>query len=159
MNKIGRGCGRVLFWLTWPALGSYLRRTKRTRVVVISGDALLLTKGWISDGRWLLPGGGRHRGESAAASIRRELCEETGLELPIEAFEPQGSVSYQKHGFRFSDDFFIATIDERPPLRPQPYEIIAVAWVKIDESMTRECGADVLAGLALAGVSGDSRDA
>lgn len=59
---------------------------RRTRVGVYAlctdSGSLLLTRLWPGDhhgGRWTLPGGGIHWGESPLEALRRELWEETGL--------------------------------------------------------------------------------
>lgn len=56
------------------------------KAVVIDGDRLLLLRrgfrsGKAKQGLWELPGGGVEKGESPDFSLRREVKEETGLEL------------------------------------------------------------------------------
>ncbi len=67
------------------ATGPRHRRT--SRVVLLDGDdrvLLFLTVAPDSSGtaRWITPGGGAEPGETHSAAARRELFEETGLDLP-----------------------------------------------------------------------------
>ena len=52
-------------------------------IIVLRGDSLLLVRRGRppAEGRWSLPGGGQELGETAEAAARRELMEETGLEV------------------------------------------------------------------------------
>lgn len=52
-------------------------------VVVLRGDAVLLVRRGQRPalGAWSLPGGGQELGETAETTARRELLEETGLEV------------------------------------------------------------------------------
>ena len=71
----------------------------RVAVVVVDGDRLLLVRHQ-KPGKsyWLLPGGGLDYGEELAACARRELMEETGLDVEVtgylylsESIAPDGS--------------------------------------------------------------------
>lgn len=52
-------------------------------IIVLRPDSLLLVRRGRppAEGRWSLPGGGQELGETAEAGARRELMEETGLEV------------------------------------------------------------------------------
>lgn len=54
----------------------------RAAAAIVQDDALLLVR-HEKDGRgyWMLPGGGVQWGESIDAAVRREMMEETGLEV------------------------------------------------------------------------------
>lgn len=70
----------ALFWL----LRLYWRLVRPTtlgcRCLVLRGDSVLLVRHTYCDG-WHLPGGGVKRGEAFAEAARREVREETGLEV------------------------------------------------------------------------------
>lgn len=63
-------------------------------VIVLRRDAVLMVEraGGAFSGMWSFPGGRSEPGESAAATARRELLEETGIEaarlVRLGAFEP-----------------------------------------------------------------------
>ena len=98
MNPIWTTLGRMMFWLTWPATWLYLHNSRRTRIIVMHRGQILLTKGWLSNRDWALPGGGRHRHETMLKAARRELLEETGLDLPAVSFAPSGTFAADMRG-------------------------------------------------------------
>ncbi len=80
------------------------------RVVLLEGAGRLLLFRTIDptaphEGLWYeLPGGGMEPGESVAETAARELCEETGIQLPLAAFGLPGwtrSATYLRRGTRF----------------------------------------------------------
>lgn len=53
------------------------------KAIVLTGDDVLLLKQ--SDDTWDLPGGGIRKGESVKSGLRREIREETGLDVAPQA--------------------------------------------------------------------------
>ena len=80
--------GLLAHTLLLPAVVATLRvlRSRRTRVVLHDADGrVALVRGWFSQQRWELPGGGLGRAEAPAEGAARELAEEIGVELAASA--------------------------------------------------------------------------
>lgn len=121
--------GVAAFWLLWPALRMYLARGSRSRVLVISDGYILVVRGWLSSGRWGLPGGGTHLKESPSHSAVRELAEETGLILAPESLSFLGQKSITTHGLVYTSNQFIAQVPGRPALKAGSPEILGAIWI------------------------------
>ncbi|MDO8684795.1 MAG: NUDIX hydrolase [Armatimonadota bacterium] len=70
-------------------LGKEMKRTHAEVVMVIprpDGQVLLMTKSFYPQSVYRLPSGGIHIDESAEDGLRRELMEETCLDLPVDKF-------------------------------------------------------------------------
>ena len=120
----------AVFWLSWPVLFLYLRWSERTRVLVVASDEnILLVNGFLGDGRWGLPGGGLHKGESRVAGARRELREETGLDLTPQQLTPLASTVFRERGLRFICHYFLVELPEIQPIRRRFPEVMAVQWI------------------------------
>ncbi len=108
------------------------------RAVILSGDRLLLVNAW--KGRthlWCAPGGGVERHRSLPENLRREVREETGLEIAVgevclvnEFHDPGGS-------FHQVDIYFRATPVGGDALREDwrdPEGIVSARrWVSAEE--------------------------
>lgn len=105
-------------------------------VVVRDGRALIVRRAHAPrQGEWSLPGGHLHLGESLADGVRREVKEETGLDVHpgpiIETFDrvhrdPDGRIQYH---FVIVD--FVCASAEGEAVAGSDAE--AVAWVRADE--------------------------
>lgn len=84
-------------------------------VIVTDGERLLLGHATRSP-RWDIPKGVAEPGESLAAAARRELFEETGLEVPETELRPLGVFAY-----RPGKD--LALFGWVPPLLPDPQRL------------------------------------
>jgi 8-oxo-dGTP pyrophosphatase MutT (NUDIX family) len=130
MRLVLKKAGVFTFWLTWPLTFLYVLGSQRTRVLLVSGNKVLVCHIWHSPGRWSLPGGGIHKKELPAEGAARELKEEIGIQLQPLELQPLGKIPYKSHGLRFECHFFVAEVDEQLPVRPRLPEIIDAAWIE-----------------------------
>lgn len=149
MRKAWAKLGRLAFFVSIPLLHVYLRSHKRTRVLIVSHGKVLLVKGWLGSGKWILPGGGRHRGESAIDAAVRELHEETGIDLPKDKLKDAGEAKFAGYGLRYTYQQFIAELPRAIKLKKRRIEIIDAAWLSIDVVDDRVADADVIRLLAV----------
>lgn len=150
MNKLGKAwqfTGRVAYWLMTPGLALALPFTKRTRVLLVCGHQVLVVRGWLSDGRWQLPGGGLHHGEEPAAGALRELREETGLSLPADKFAEPLERQFREGAKRFRYYLYVLEVGQAVPVRPRWPELTAARWVDIGSLDRANAGSDVTTAL------------
>lgn len=83
MTKTHIKTGRIIYKIIFPLRRLY--RTNKTRAygVIEHEGKILLVKNWLGTGNWSLPGGGAKKGEDTADTLKRELHEETGLDVDI----------------------------------------------------------------------------
>lgn len=105
--------------------------------VVVRGDRALIVRRAHEPrkGEWSLPGGVLDLGESLADAARREVREETGLEVKlgpiIETFDRVHRDSEGRIRYHFVIVDFVCWSDDGDPVAGSDAE--AVAWVKADE--------------------------
>jgi ADP-ribose pyrophosphatase YjhB (NUDIX family) len=125
--------GKIAFWLSLPLLYLYLHSSRRTRVVIIAEGQILLVKGWYGSGKWILPGGGLHRGEEARAGAVREVAEETAIRLLPEQLKPFGEARHRGYGLRYAYERFYVELPKLLVITPQRLEIAEAAWFPADK--------------------------
>ena len=128
MKKLWVALGRVAGYLSWPLVWIVIRRTTRTRILLNYGSKILVTKGWLSTGKWSLPGGGMHWGEKPAQAVLRELREETNIELTETQLKYQGAKKQTK-GLPFRYHLFSASVPKELDFKKQQFEIVDVQWL------------------------------
>ncbi len=139
--------GVVLFWLTWPLSWMYLHGSKRTRLLIIHGNHIIVTKRWVGDGSWSLPGGGLHKEEASLDGALRELYEETGVHLKVGQLERQTEFIYHHHNLSFNYVLFVAKVTKQSPLKHRPIELVDAQWVHRSKLTSHNAQPDVLAAL------------
>lgn len=145
--RLPKTLGTITFWLAWPALWVYLKDSSRTRVIIHCQGKVLLIKPWLGLDEWGLPGGGRHKDETAEHAGVREVLEETGID--IKSCEKQTLFTdkpIQDFGFSFSCSCIAVTLPEIPRLKLQSSEIIDSIWADRERlktlrlaEVTRDC--------------------
>ncbi|HEX8182638.1 MAG TPA: NUDIX domain-containing protein [Candidatus Saccharimonadales bacterium] len=142
--------GIVAFWLSWPGLWLYLRWSQRTRLLIVCEDEILVTKTWLGDGRWSLPGGGLHRREDKTSGLLREVREEIGLTLQSADIEFLRSELYRSRGLRFMCHYYTVQLPQKPALDLQRFEITDASWVNPKQVTPEQFGLDVHTAVAAA---------
>jgi 8-oxo-dGTP pyrophosphatase MutT (NUDIX family) len=113
-------------------LYNYVFHTPRARLIVLSEDGkeLLLVKSWGAQPYWGLPGGGLKRGESPADAARRELYEETGLDVFQDDLTYVTTLRWQ-----YEAPIFMLRVSKFSvsDTTQSPREIVDLEWFPIDE--------------------------
>lgn len=134
MHRMWSGLGRATYFVSFPLVTLFLHKSNRSRLLVVSGNQVLVVKAWLGDGRWDLPGGGLHSTETPIDGALRELREETGLVLP--AADCQSLGSWQEHHGKFFVTYHGLTIKTSSPLVApgrRRLEITDIAWLPLDQ--------------------------
>ena len=138
MRKVARLLGTATFFAALPLLYVYLRHGERIRLVLRCGEKVLVVKGWLGNGQWVLPGGGLHKNEEPVIGALRELREETGIELHAKQLSYEGKhVGRESTGITFTYHLFVATIKEELVPQLQRHEISDAAWVPVTEVLAQ----------------------
>jgi 8-oxo-dGTP pyrophosphatase MutT (NUDIX family) len=147
-SPIWQRIGIVLFWLTYPMSWSALRGSKRTRILIVCGNYVVVTKRWLGEGKWSLPGGGLHKAEESSDGALREVREETALQLKSSQLRKDSEQIYEHHGLSFSYALFTTKVSKRLPLQHQKFELVAAEWIHYSELNTSNAQPDVLSAVA-----------
>lgn len=149
MQKLLQFLGTVVFFCAWPAFWVYYKVGRgRTRVVLVHDDKVLVMKQWISPGKWSLPGGGLHKGESLAGGAAREVLEETGLRLDPRQLQRVGRGTYRQHGLSFDYHVFVTRVGSSS-VRAQRLEISELKWARPGELRAGNASPDTLRALRM----------
>lgn len=141
--------GSIVFWLIWPFLAIYFRFTRRTRVLLIAENAVLLLKTWPSaKDYWTLPGGGIQSGERPVESAQRELREETGISVDVKRFTLLTEARFHGFGYSFPCTYFLVESDKKSKISPHFPEIIATEWVPLERLHEYRVGEEVRVALS-----------
>ncbi len=136
--------GLLTYWLMWPMLKLALRRTKRTRAFISCGDEIVVTKAWLGNGRWSLPGGGIKTQESEQQGLQRELQEETGLIINQDQLKKVADMTYRHNGLQFPFALYRISLSKKMPVQSVRSEVIAVRWINVADLNTGNASSDVL---------------
>lgn len=149
MRRFLQFIGTVVFFCAWPAFFVYYRAGRdRTRVVLIYEDKVLVMKQWISPGKWGLPGGGLHKGESMAGGAAREVFEETNLRLDPRQLQHVGRATNRQYGLAYDYQVFVTRVGSSS-VRAQRVEVSELRWVRPGELRANNAAPDTLRALQM----------
>lgn len=135
MKKLYGLLVKFVYRLTWPFTGLILHNSDRVRIYLVSGGKLLLQKTSYSSQHWSLPGGGIERGELPVLAARRELAEETGIELDKIKFQSIGRARVPLSGKSWpvmNITFYLVELSSLPKaITPRPLEIVDLEWFEL----------------------------
>lgn len=144
MNSLWKLIGTLVFWVCWPLFRLYPAWGKRTRVLVVCGDQIVVVKGWLATNTWKLPGGGLHKNESPVQGAIRELSEETGIIVNADQIQPLFRGVYHDNGLRTECECFIAELPNQVAIRHQRFEITKASWLPMSKITSANSGQDVI---------------
>jgi ADP-ribose pyrophosphatase YjhB (NUDIX family) len=112
----------------WPMPRSS-RGDRRGEVVFAiqdrAGCVLLHAKGFYPEGVFRLPGGGIHRDERVVDALFREVAEETGLRVRVDAFVAVVEYAIQRRRQPFASYVFLLSTERLQPIVQDPEEHIS----------------------------------
>ncbi len=135
MKSIWARIGIMTFWLTWPGIWLVVRWSRRTRVVIHADGQILLVKGWLSAGKWLLPGGGLHHSEDSKIGAARELSEETGINISSAKLRLFEEGRARETGLLFHVLAYHLELRSIELPRLQGLELTDAKWLPINEAL------------------------
>lgn len=133
MKQVVALLGSVGYWLTWPALYIYMRGSRRTRVLIIHEQKVLVVKQWLGRDTWHLPGGGLHKGEDPLVGSIREVQEEVGIALQPSQLRHIRSLQKRSSGIPYTAEYYATTLQQQPTLHLQAHEIRESSWIPLDD--------------------------
>lgn len=139
-KQLLRDAGKYIFWLTWPGIWIVTRLQKnRTRVVVKSGNKVLLIKSWLGPRHWELPGGGlKLMGEDSRVGAVRELQEEVGIIAKPSQLEELGIFrNLSQNGITIHAHAYLLTVNKQPEIQLHRWEIVEAEWLDLDQLPAR----------------------
>ena len=135
--------GRALRPLLLPLTRFFIRSTRRAYVVIYKDDEVLLTKNWLGDGRYALPGGGVHKGESNETAIYREVEEELGADLKGMKFKHIVKGRWQTDNLGFIYNIYSLNYDLQK-IKTRKLEIVEASWQNVSQLSETNCMPEVL---------------
>lgn len=132
--------------------GPVRRQRLSARALLRRGDEILLARisgtGFGTAGTWTLPGGGVDHGEHPEESLRREVFEETGLQIEVRSvhgvysrqftgLSPSG-VLEDFHGVHLVYDAMVTSASDEPRVIEVEGTTDEVAWVAIEQVRSGE---------------------
>lgn len=139
--------GKLAYYTGGPILFPlFLRNTKRSRTLMVSGNRVLLLKGIISSQRWTLPGGGIGKKEDPTEGAVREIIEETSIVVDPKQLTYLGSATNKSLNSTYQAEYFFVDLKDSKSPKLRAWEHLDIGWFEI-ESLPQPIHNDVLTAL------------
>ena len=126
----------LLYRVCQPGIYLLLHNSRRSRVLVICDDELLLIRSDFGWRHWSVPGGGIKRSETAVDGAVRELREEVGIRVKpsqlrkvTQITKGYGPLNWPRIHFVF----FVVHLNKKPALTLQKYEVTESQWLPANQ--------------------------
>lgn len=134
--KLYAWCVRIVYLITRPLSGLFLHNSHRVRVLITSGEEVLLQRSSFGHQLWSLPGGGIKRSEGIEHAAVREVQEEVGLTLKpgqiVQLPEYSQPAPLQWPAPRLQ--FCSVKLTKKPQVRiARPLEVLEVGWFPLND--------------------------
>jgi 8-oxo-dGTP pyrophosphatase MutT (NUDIX family) len=136
MNFVWRALGIGLNWLGTPLLKLYLEHGVRSRVIIASGDKVLLVQGWLSNGKWMLPGGGLHKNEPPEVGAIREIKEEVGFDVRASNLNELSRGRIKDNVYRINYVLYELILPVTIKPQKQFFELSDCQWFDVDKILS-----------------------
>lgn len=146
MNTLDK-LGRLAYKLALPAIRLVIGRTNRVYLVLAAQGQILMVKNRLSGQKWQLPGGGMKAGENPIRTLRRELREETGINLEGAKLTLIQSGRWQTDRLGHAYKIYLTSLPVQPKLKKIQAELVELAWLKPIELKPANTHAEILAAL------------
>ncbi len=134
MRELFLRTGNVIFAFSKPIIYLLLNNSRRSRVAIVCNDQILMVKSWLSDNKWGFPGGGIKRKESDLESVKREVYEETGINLGNKNIVKVSQYTDKYLIFRRFLIFYKTTFNQKPATEiVKKLEIVDIKWFKVKD--------------------------
>ena len=140
--------GRVAHTVLGPLIRIALKNSRRSYVLIVNNDRILVVKNLLGSGKWHLPGGGCHKNESYEDAAVREVKEEVGVTLASSDLVPltDNSIrSKREYDYRL----YSVLVTEQIELKLDRREILETAWVLPAELNESNAGDSTLSAVQL----------
>ena len=144
--------GTVAYIISYPAIRLGLSNSRRSYIILIHQDRVLVTKNWLGyKRRWRLPGGGLHKNEQPLHGALREMREELGLKLPPSSCKMLAKSAQAK---RIDYTFWVYSCQlSAKPEFILSFDTITAQWVPYKQLNKRDMSEELETALELAKTS------
>lgn len=136
MKRLLALAARVVYFLGYPLFGLYLHNSRRTRVLILCDDEILLHRSYAGNQKWSLPGGGIHKNENPMLAAIREVKEEVGIYLnegELQCIGEDRLPNYRRWP-RYAVVFYVAHVPKKQAIKiRRPLEVIESSWFAVTD--------------------------